>query len=295
MTIFNGYFKVFGETFYFIYHTYTNVYHSVLTKIRTTNALVKPKLAKYYFEFQSEVFIHTCDSTHERFADVNATLYQKFQQALQEHYLPKLAVIADAKFLSNSDLGTLELGKKYREKLVPVIVQAADQFLRLKAFFKTEFSPIKFIRPGKPQAIFYRTVFDGILNYERWELSNSSKKVANDSLLAMENIVNFYYPETGEKQGFLTVITSDVRQGQMEQKFAIKSIIIEVAYKANITSFPVHVYRDLERWMFTKSGFYARIMLYNPQEFYEFAIRHAGKEIAMGLGWIQVDPSSSSK
>lgn len=289
VTIFNGFFKVLNEQYYFTYHTYRNVYRSAYNKIRTKNALVKLHHVNVSFQFQKEVFVHTYDSSLEHFSDINSTLFQVFQRALKDIYLPKLAAFTNIMFQSVIDASSRKLGEYYRNKLIPAVMEAADKFLRLKGNSRIEFTPITFVIPGRKKRIFlYRTVFDGILNYDKYIISDSKRNLI-DSVLYMSDTLTLYYNKTGEKQGAMTVIKSMTHKSQTEKKFSIQTIIIESAYKVNIKSYPAHAHFDYNTSSFTKLGFYVKINFYEQTEIFDFAVKHAAKEIAMAISFMSMN------
>lgn len=292
VTIFNGFLKVLDEQYYFTYHTYKNVYHSAYNKIRTKNALVKLHHVNVSFQFQKEVFVHTYDSSLEHYSDIDGTLFQVFQRALKDVYLPKLAALTNIMFQSEIDASSRKLGEHYRNKLIPIVMETADKFLRLKGNSRIEFTPIVYVIPGRKKRIFlYRTIFDGILNYEKYIISDSKRNLV-DSVLYMSDTLTLYYNETGEKQGTMTVIKSMTHKSQTEQKFSIQKIIIESAYKVKINSYLAHAHSDYNTSTFTKLGFYVRINFYQQTENIDFVVKHAAKEIAMAISFMSMNDTS---
>lgn len=280
ITIFNGYFKVHNQSYYFVYHTYKNVYNSLGGRVRTKNGLLKPKSTIESFSVERETFVHTYDN-----ATTNSSIYASFRKALREIYAPKLSSFVEGVLRPRYRQEDSRFADVYRQKLLETLVESADRYLRAKGYSPFEFSPQNISRNTTVHT--YRSRIDGYMNYEKYDF-NSTKPEGNESSLFMYDVVTLRYPEGGEKTCTFTVIITDEKSASYERTFKIKSIDIMIAFKANLSSFPVHVYRHLDKWKFTKNGLYSKIELYDFNPFYQFVVNDVQIELAKLFGSVLI-------
>lgn len=266
-----------NSTYFFVYSL-----KDVSNRIKFT--LARGAITVEYFktslQFASEEFIHTYDSSYEKYTEINEAVTKEFYDLLRDTYSLKIFELASQHLAITFNEKDIKFAASYKEQLLSSIIESAVQFIGAKGANYFEASPINFTNSNGPR-VYVQTYKDikleGVLNFKSNELIETKIEKIGENV-NISSTIEFVYPEDGEKQAFVSFVNFDGRS-ENAKKFKVKNIKIIFVYNYPALNRPPQPRRNKEVF-FNDSGFLIKIELDNFDPTYQFVIWHLGNDIS---------------
>lgn len=188
------------------------------------------------------------------------------------------------KFKATNIRNDLQFVESYKKQLQTKIIESAIQYVCAKDLNTFEITPINFTSstgPRKYVMIYKNIKLEGLLNYEKYEIINSTSEVMEDEQISLSEVFRITFPENDEKETRITFVIGDGWKNNFK-KFKVKGITITVTYSSSLSERPFQVVRNKEKFL-NNSGFLIKFELEEFDPIYGFLIKHIGNDMARAI------------
>lgn len=255
VVVITGKFNVSQDDYHFVYQTFRNTYTMDRSNQPADDGLFRLKSINESLTFDDDQLTHTVDSSSANYTQINYLLYPTLKKTIQLTYLPKLAEFT-RKFLQPVIRRRMSAdAASYHQKALDQLVQQIVRYLT-RRWKSTQIilPPMVFSnnkRGNYNPLNFENILLEGVSNFEKYRVEESTTPSANNSLLVfMQDEIIVDYPEDGDKQAHF-YFTFRIGKRQVTKKSTIKNIRIKMNYNMQLDRYPVRLTpQNLDEYQF---------------------------------------------